>query len=68
LGFSYAQERLLFLGTSISDVPAMRVSSISAAVRSQLQDDYTESAAEIILPDNKLVTIEKLINWSYFYC
>lgn len=56
------------MGTSISDVPAMRVSSISAAVRSQLQDDYIESAAEIILPDNKLVTIEKLINWSYFYC
>lgn len=46
----------------------MRVSSISAAVNSQIEDEYARSAAEIILPDNKLATIEKLINWSYFYC
>lgn len=67
LGFSAAQEKVFFIGRSINDVPAMRISTASAVVSTDIEDDYVNYAATMVLPDDNLATMEKLITWSHFY-
>lgn len=67
VGLTSINERTCFFGTSISDVPAMRISNLSATVESAMEDEFVKAATQAILPDNKLITLERMILWSHFF-
>lgn len=67
MGLAGAQENCCFMGANVYDVPAMRSSSVSAAVSSHMEDCFAELAADVIMPDNKLVTVERMMQWSSFF-
>lgn len=45
----------------------MRSSKLAVNVRNHIMDSYTLAATEVVIPDTKINTMQKLVVWSYVF-